>query len=350
MIACRYQRRGTGPLRKVGFTLIELLVVIAIIALLMALLLPAVQQAREAARRSQCRNNLKQLGLGLHNYNDVAGRFPVAVIWGTAVPNSTTWRPNHYTWLTMLLPYLDQSPIYNTVNFQLPAYNQPFLASQISLLRCPSDSGIGEPPGSTKGFAITNYAGMEGFDWWSRCPGGAAPECDGGIGKGGIFTATVSTKFSDIGDGSSNTVAVCEVTGTSFITRGPDLQQKCGGGRPRVGTEAITRTAFFGSTFTQFVSAGMAVPLPGTYKHPDGSTITNFFAAGQPLGNPLLYQPVVMHDFGPNTDWPGSSSLHAGGVHVLLADGSVRFVSQNISWLTYSSICSRNCGEVVSDF
>jgi prepilin-type N-terminal cleavage/methylation domain-containing protein/prepilin-type processing-associated H-X9-DG protein len=336
----------------VGFTLIELLVVIAIIAVLVALLLPAVQQAREAARRSQCKNNLKQLGLGLHNYHEVAGHFPVAVIWGTAVGNPvTSWRPNHHTWITMLLPYLDQSPLYNTINFQLPAWNQPFLATQIPVLRCPSDTGLGEVPANTKGFAITNYAGTEGFDWWSRCPGGAGPECDGGIGKGGIFTTTVSTKISDIGDGTSNTVAVCEVNGTSFVTRSTDLSQKCGGGRPRVGGEAVARMAFLGATFTGALSAGMATPLPGNYTHPDGSSITNWWSPpGMSLSNPLLYQPVVMHDFGPNTDWPGSSSLHAGGVHVLMADGSVRFVSQNISWITWSSICSRNCGEFVGDF
>src|SRR6185436_9747421 len=119
---------------RTGFTLIELLVVIAIIAILIALLLPAVQQAREAARRTQCRNNLKQLGLALHNYHDAKNRFPQAVIWGTW--NGQSWLPNHHTWLTMLLPYLDQAPLYNQVNFQAPAWPQTFTATQLPALRC----------------------------------------------------------------------------------------------------------------------------------------------------------------------------------------------------------------------
>jgi prepilin-type N-terminal cleavage/methylation domain-containing protein len=111
-----------------GFTLIELLVVIAIIAVLIALLLPAVQQAREAARRTQCRNNLKQLGLALHNYHDNYGRLPKCVYWYSA-PSYTNGiaqnpQPRNFSWISMILPFIDQGPFYNSINFNAPAFNQ----------------------------------------------------------------------------------------------------------------------------------------------------------------------------------------------------------------------------------
>ena len=105
--------------RSTGFTLIELLVVIAIIAVLIALLLPAVQAAREAARRAQCTNNMKQLGIALHNYHDVVGSFPTSFWRDTLNPNGTTDVSNRHSWISMILPYIEQAPIYNAMNFQL---------------------------------------------------------------------------------------------------------------------------------------------------------------------------------------------------------------------------------------
>src|SRR6201994_3071847 len=108
--------------RSRGFTLIELLVVIAIIAVLIALLLPAVQQAREAARRTQCKSNLKQIGLALHNYLDQARMFPPESIW--AYGNVGSWQPRNFTWLALILPMIDQAPLYNQTNFSAPVWNQ----------------------------------------------------------------------------------------------------------------------------------------------------------------------------------------------------------------------------------
>ncbi|HUQ71374.1 MAG TPA: DUF1559 domain-containing protein, partial [Planctomycetaceae bacterium] len=140
-----HQSQGS---RRRGFTLIELLVVIAIIAILIALLLPAVQQAREAARRTQCRNNLKQLGLALHNYHDNFNIFPMGfsdVVAGNAERNGSGW-----AWSAMVLPYLDQAPLYNQFNFNVTPYNcvncaapitgnQALVGTQLAAFSCPSD-------------------------------------------------------------------------------------------------------------------------------------------------------------------------------------------------------------------
>ena len=187
--------------RRRGFTLIELLVVIAIIAVLIALLLPAVQQAREAARRTQCKNNLKQLGLALHNYHDVHNRFPMECYWGLKAGGA--YLPYHHTWLSGVLPYIEQTALYNSIDFKLPAWNgtvgpRPHVATQLPALLCPSDGGL-QPVTGTHGVAITNYAAAHGYDWWSRGP----MDRQGGqeIWSGGIFTPQLSSRIGDITDG-----------------------------------------------------------------------------------------------------------------------------------------------------
>src|SRR5262245_47588566 len=160
-----------------GFTLIELLVVIAIIAVLVALLLPAVQQAREAARRSQCKNNLKQIGLAMHNYHEMASSFPPETIWSfdpTGTGTGPNKQPRNYTWLVMLLPYLDQAPLYNAINFSLPIWGQmaagkSIAGTQLPILACPSDPAVVWMQGASRGpFGVTCYSGSEGYDWWTR--------------------------------------------------------------------------------------------------------------------------------------------------------------------------------------
>jgi prepilin-type N-terminal cleavage/methylation domain-containing protein len=144
--------------RRTGFTLIELLVVIAIIAVLIALLLPAVQQAREAARRTQCKNNMKQLGLALHNYHDTAKQFPP----GCFVVNSAQYATNRGSMLAQLLPYFDQAPLYNAINFSAADYDTIALPSGqlickqvVPALLCPSDGTNGNGTLSGMGQNIT---------------------------------------------------------------------------------------------------------------------------------------------------------------------------------------------------
>ncbi|MFM7869824.1 MAG: DUF1559 domain-containing protein, partial [Planctomycetaceae bacterium] len=137
-----------------GFTLIELLVVIAIIAILIALLLPAVQQAREAARRTQCKNNLKQIGLALHNYHDTHGRFPPTQIMVAYMgANNTNPQPRNHTWVSLVLPYLEQATLYSSINFsaamhlngvyQTLSTGETIVSRKLPVLQCPSDPGFG---------------------------------------------------------------------------------------------------------------------------------------------------------------------------------------------------------------
>src|SRR5437899_1101808 len=193
--------------RRRGFTLIELLVVIAIIAVLIALLLPAVQQAREAARRSQCKNNLKQIGLALHNYHEAFSTFPQAAIWRSYITGGTNPVPTfhrNYTWLCMLLPYYDQAVVYNQINFSLPGWNQlisgrALIAVDFPVLHCTSDPGFqgnnNLPNGgrtsagalqaiSASKIGWSNYAGAEGYDWWYR----------GNYGISGVFNLMTCVK------------------------------------------------------------------------------------------------------------------------------------------------------------
>ncbi|MEZ6129884.1 MAG: DUF1559 domain-containing protein [Planctomycetaceae bacterium] len=310
-----------------AFTLIELLVVIAIIAILIALLLPAVQQAREAARRTQCKNNLKQLGLSLHNYHDVALRFPPQAIYGYW--NGTANLPRHHTWISMILPYFDQAPLYNQIDFEAPAWGQPHVTGdELSALRCPSDTGTDRS--NTRNIVFTNYAASEGYHWWS----------DAAQPNRGVFTKGLEAKIRDIVDGTSNTVSIAEVMGGSYVG-GPGNTN--GNGRPRIANEAVFRSAFCAATFTDAVTQGRD-PAGNLYTHPDGTAISGWFQGG----SPHHYAPIFMNHGGINTQWSGANSMHVGGIQVGLADGSVQFVSENIDWGVWRAMGSVNGGEQVT--
>ena len=292
-----------AQMRRRGFTLIELLVVIAIIAILIALLLPAVQQAREAARRSQCKNNLKQLGLALHNYHDNSLTFPLSKTTATA--------PARYrSGYVGMLPYLDQAPMYNTMDqslSQLVAPNLQFNTRVISVLVCPSDpdsgrTDLGGADGSTTG-AGADYSFNVGDNRNSTTTTGA-PGTDsyGNIGLGvpgrGPFTRySWVSRIRDITDGTSNTIAL-----------GESLASHC-----------IWQAAWSVQSFA-------TTAFPPNYAN------ATFKASP---GNP---------------DCIGYRSAHVGGVHVLMLDGAVRFISDNISGTTLNALASRANGEVVGDF
>jgi prepilin-type N-terminal cleavage/methylation domain-containing protein/prepilin-type processing-associated H-X9-DG protein len=275
---CTVRHRG-------GFTLIELLVLIAIIAVLVALLLPAVQQAREAARRAQCRNNLKQIGVGLHNYHSSHNVFPPGYVAGAAYPATS----NGWGWCAQLLPDLDQGPLYNSINFQLPIENSAnilLLPSTLPGMLCPSDqTGPGQ-------FAITDASGSvmipaAAASSYAATVGDDSSEADALTGNG-VFYRNSRTRISDILDGTSNTVLVGE---RAF---------------------GYVNATWLGAPNNAVVKAGNLNPWKSAT-----ATSAIFVQAHNNWINIMTDSDGGLDDF---------SSLHAGGVQLLFGDGSVRFI------------------------
>jgi len=332
--------------KRRGFTLIELLVVIAIIAILIALLLPAVQQAREAARRTQCKNHLKQLGLAFHNYHDTFNRFPI----GSQVP---LYRAN---WRASILPYLDQAPLYNSLT-QTPVdgngynstgngwtgtvggfgtgvgSNEKLINAIIPAYKCPSSSlsafYVGTADGVSPGQTAPNigmtmdYVGIGGaFD--GSVAVGVAPfnttalepsssGSYGAMGQNGLLQINESKQFRDCVDGSSNTIMVGEDSG--MIANVDRRKNLLGGWSGHNGTSigwgggGVVTVRF--SSNPKTVAAGVS-----------GSGYSN----------------------GPLT------SFHTGGVHVLLGDGTVRFISDNLNLYTLLQLAAMNDGQPLGEF
>lgn len=320
--------------RSRGFTLVELLVVIAIIGILVALLLPAVQAAREAARRMQCGNNAKQIGLAMHNYHDAYKMFP-KIIWGYPdIPanenNGTLPAAYHHTWITAILPQMEQQPLFDQVDFRLRAWGQPHIGRLISVLRCPSDGGFTNVD-ETHGIAWTNYAGTEGYHWWPEAVlGNWAPWNQLGFAEktgdvSGLFAPGKRWRhMGSITDGTSNTVIVTE-RDTYGYYGGPFNTSGTGRRRPTRGD------AVFMSAFVACATNGWGTNEGGTtrFAKPDDSGP----AGGWFRWQPHAFTPTYLCAWGINTEWPGASSNHSGGVATTLkGDGSVSPISKQIPW------------------
>ena len=303
-----------------GFTLIELLVVIAIIAVLVALLLPAVQQAREAARRSQCKNNLMQLGLAMHNYHDSHRLFPPGAV---QIFNPGPGR-NEATWVSMLLPYLDQGPLYNTINFNecfgcVSSSTHPLYlvaSTFLPLMRCPSEPQVGL---AASCYARGTYAANSGLGplHSSQDPHDAT-RVPGVKYTYGPFTMNSRTRIGDIRDGTSNTVMVSEIRnaeGADFrgVMHYPEGSMYQHDRTPNVATPDDFRSGLCVTT--------VEAPCVGVY-----TSAAN--------------RAIIM----------SSRSPHTGGVQSLLADGSVRFISENINLATWQALGTSRKGEVIGEF
>ena len=328
--------------RRLGFTLIELLVVIAIIAVLVALLLPAVQQAREAARRSTCKNNLHQIGLALHNYHDSFNIFPYASRNPSASTNGNAVRTqDNATGWTSLLANLDQQPLYNTWNssvasgncsyqagpagFQgggINAGNALLAATKLPVLLCPSDGAnqFYAPNANGYGCSATNnsYFASYGFSVTNNWSWGAD---NGWFAEGQatrpMFGINGAATIAAVKDGMSNTVAGCETT----------LSNLDGG---VAGPWACATT-----------SSGVGVTLRNSY----GISQWKCCIWDSP---PYTSQPVGT--FGVLMQSGNAGSLHAGGCHILMGDGAVRFLSSAIDNTIKLALPTIGGGEVIGDY
>jgi len=328
--------------RRVGFTLIELLVVIAIIAILIALLLPAVQQAREAARRTQCKNNLKQLGLALHNYHDVSNMFPPGYVLQGTAGSFGNWG-----WATYLLPYIEQGPLYNKLN---PGNNtmancladttagggRQALTTPLTAFRCPSDTAPAlnhGPPGAageaedgymfgTVSLATSNYIGSNASRSLRNDSG--SPGTNGSIGyANGIFYRNSNIGIRDIIDGTSNTIVLGERAWQVDGTR---------------------------------VYAGVVFGIRSAAHAVDENDRGLMMIAGCGL---IQINSIVNTTAGTYAEHRRHfSSTHTGGAHFALGDGAVRFISENVDHdvannridSTMERLIAREDGQPVGEF
>ena len=317
-------------MRRRGFTLIELLVVIAIIAVLVALLLPAVQQAREAARRSTCKNNLKQIGLALHNYHDVYGRFVYRK--GGAFADSSP-RGNRLRlsgWMG-LMPYLDQAPLFNRVAAGGGTGNKPaggpegwstwgdWYPGPIPVLMCPSDAG--GPGANGNEHRGNSYA----FSVGDHVAGGTSNR-----NARGMFAYQRCVKMRDAIDGTSNTIMMSERIRASFgIGNGGNEVRQTHGTLTGMGGLAGNPSQCLAQAQNGFFLDPTQVKGFFGTRRWDGQLERNAFQTVLPPNSPSCVQGT-----NPNADSGtvilSASSQHTGGVHCLMVDGSVHFVSENI--------------------
>lgn len=307
-----------------GFTLIELLVVIAIIAVLIALLLPAVQQAREAARRSQCKNNLKQLGLALHNYHDTALKFPYSSS-ARGVPGP--FQPPLHTWNEFILPHIDQAPLFNQIDFNINnslGVNRPLLLSvTLSFQSCPSNPKSGSRTDMNDGAYVGTVSHTMCY-----APSSGPQNVDNSLGD---CPGPVGGCFCNVADSTWNSAAAIANPGAF-------------GGR-NVYSSSI-REITDGTSNTMLIGEiiGQATGFRGVFSAVIQGTWTGISINSPRLKSNLL---TKTDDYQQNS---GVASFHVGGAHILLADGSVRFISENIDFITWNYIGGKADGQVIGEF
>ncbi len=353
-------------MRRRGFTLIELLVVIAIIAVLIALLLPAVQAAREAARRTQCVNNLKQIGLAVMNYESSVGALP----WGESPHNIGS--NNVPSSLCLMLPYIEQQNLYNACNFfhngpsfwaGIDSSNRTVQLTKINAFLCPSDTSRVDMSSRFGGLSPgnTNYQSNAGADAYSFLTGTAAYGANGSTNQfsGPFASSGLVIKLANIIDGTSNTVSFSEVvTGVGAYSGGFD-NLKPSSSFVRISTPASGATAGNASPQLDYTACNTSGGITPTNVVPAGAGDFPLGAAwwwgrsGQTRYNHVMPPNSFMCDFGggnsdSDDDAITATSRHPGGVNVVMVDGSVHFVKSTISMPTWWALSTMAGGEIIS--
>jgi len=334
-------------MKRRGFTLIELLVVIAIIAILIALLLPAVQQAREAARRTQCKNNFKQLGLAIHNYESTyrcapAGKMSLGYTASTISGSTPDPIVRNATGQSLLLPFFDQAPLYNRLNFaatfgnwragtgaaiplaipdSVASGHAQLATTVVPAFLCPTDAVPGETPvanyqpdisaSSPYVYARTSYEFVSPANTYRYANYHRVLATDARY----MYGENSYSPFRDVTDGLSNTLMMAEVTLRTFNGKSPAWLYS---GSLMIGTDPV------GAYNATFPSTGLNV---WNYNNNAASNVVGMRAS-----------------------WYNTASLHTGGVQALFGDGTVRFLSQNIDKVTLTNICKEADGNPVGEF
>ncbi len=353
-------------MRRRGFTLIELLVVIAIIAVLIALLLPAVQAAREAARRSQCVNNLKQIGLALHNYHDTQGSFPMGSgqcnnsTGGTASPTVFCSKQGLSAHASML-PQLEQTTIYNAINFSfgidettgdlMHDVNATALNAQVAVFVCPSDLYAGDYYTNSN-----NYFASVGTSTYlinvnsSTLPN---PPVMSTLPTTGLFAFQQSYSIPSVTDGLSNTIAFAEST----VGNPNQLQGQVNIGLTSVGISAAAQVMNAATvpaatlaglatcaTAWQAQSAGVDTQRGKNWLH-GAMAFTLFNTVATPNSAKWAYCSSTTS--GACSTYSEADSYHSGGINVLMADGHVQFIKSTINTVTWWALGTKSGGEVL---
>jgi len=358
-----------------GFTLIELLVVIAIIAVLIALLLPAVQSAREAARRAQCTNNLKQIGLALHNYHSAVGSFPIGITVAMAYGAEQVWG----TWsaLSLMLPYLEQTPLFNAANFMVTnqlstgvVINATVFNTNIAAFICPSD-GL-SPTIASWANNNCNYFGSIGTTTYPSAQTSTGIFAPGSSSQtwGTYYPNTkikanppivIAYNISSVTDGTSNTVAFAEAVvgdqthftpfrdGVAWTAAGPYYQSFDAWAQQSyvlMGIQACAKMWASRQTASapyqenkgwRWASGYTGMALFNTIIPPSSTTYPWAGCRSDNQGGPLT-----------DGQYENANSFHPGGCNVGFADGSVRFVKSSLAMKTWWSLGTKASGEIVS--
>jgi prepilin-type N-terminal cleavage/methylation domain-containing protein/prepilin-type processing-associated H-X9-DG protein len=374
---------------RAGFTLIELLVVIAIIAVLIALLLPAVQSAREAARRVQCVNNLKQIGLAMHNYHTSMGVFPMGSSIAPQLNSPGLAQSIWSAWSAqaLMLGYLEQAPLYNACNFSWAVLdasnfsgsanvagasdcNQTVLFTNLSMFMCPSDPNVGQKQNNNS-YAASYGATTSNMYNWTLPPSANMTMGESASDSTGLFTIGKSYGLQSITDGSSNTVAYAEAlvgdgNGSEFAgnTTNPSRYRgnyitgsvtSAAGAEKMLNISANPQLIFssLAQCVTAFRTSLTAIQDDRGFRWSIGCTGWSMFNTVQ-VPNDSKYPIGGCRDGGTPGQFPndgfsyGASSAHPGGVNVLFGDGSVKFVKSTISYQIWWSLGTKDGGEVIS--